>query len=331
MLVDINQAADFLADCSQLKWVPTMHPSYVATDAKRVGGEAIYFFHRNGGSVFYYPSIKCQVPGTDYYDIQSAYGYGGPTTNSTDRDFLRMSWNEWRSWCERNSILAEFVRFHPLLDNDQDYPGQVLSDRETVWIDLTQEDLLSTYSTRVRTAVRKSIKMGAAFEIDSSLQYYPQFIRLYRSRMSSLGAKDEYLFSDEYFASAREWPHLSLGVVKYQGEIVSASLFLTQGDYVEYFLSASNEKARESSATHLLLHEAAVSFKKKGYIKFHLGGGTNSLSDNPLYFFKSGFSNNKGSFKIGKNIHLAEPYTEMKERWERETGRKSPLVLFYRS
>jgi hypothetical protein len=54
------------------------------------------------------------------------------------------------------------------------------------------------------------------------------------------------------------------------------------------------------------------------------------MPENSLLFFKRGFSDRRGQFKIGKYVHEARLYNSLKSEWETEHNTTAQQVLFYR-
>lgn len=310
---------------------PSYHPYYIVADAKRESEIVPTFFvYVQKDHVYYHAFHMAPVLGTEYFDIQSSYGYGGPLATTDDQEFLQKAWQEYCSWCKENNVLAEFIRFHPVIANEKYYNGEFRYDRKTVWIDLTIEDLLGSYSVRVRTAIRKAIKNQMTVEWWSPEDFLRIFPNLYRSTMQSINAGDFYLFSDEYFMDTVKLPQVQLAVCKYNEEVVAGAIFLV-GEYeMEYHLSAANHVGKTMSATNLILHEAALLGKKLSCKVLHLGGGTDGQEDNSLLFFKAGFSKEQSSFNIGYYIHQPVAYQYMKEQWQKKYSKVNSRVLFYR-
>jgi len=310
---------------------PYLHPYYVAADAKRDEELApVFFTHTDDDGVFYYAFHLGKVVGKDLFDIQSQYGYGGPLSSTDDRRFLQRAWGAFVEWCGEHAVLAEFIRFHPLLENTNFYLGEIVPDRNIVWIDLQAPDLLASYSTRARTAIRKAQKSGLAVEWWESERFFPMFKELYREHMQALNADSYYFFSEAYIQAVVSWDQARLATCTLDGEVLAAAIFLQGPFHMEYHLSAATGKGKELSATNLLIHEAALLGKVQGCSMFNLGGGTDASPDNPLFFFKASFSALRAPFYIGKSIHLPEEYGAMKAAWEEETSRPARRVLFYR-
>jgi len=159
MEIGYDKAVAAFARLDPEKRAPSLHPCYVASDAEHTSGlRPVFFVYEHGDSLFYHGFHLGQVAGTGFADIQSPYGYGGPVASTADGEFLAEAWVSFRQWCKENNVLAEFIRFHPLLENWCYYHGESFEDRQTVWIALQGHDLLSSYSVRARTAVRKAVK-----------------------------------------------------------------------------------------------------------------------------------------------------------------------------
>ena len=149
------------------------------------------------------------------------------------------------------------MRFHPLGSGQSGYGGKLIEDRQAVAIDLSVNDLRSTYSTRCRTAVRKALNNGLSVRIGSQQDMSNIFPEFYREGMRAIGAEEFYLFNDAYFASLSRWEKARL-LICYDGDDwLSAGIFLTEGDIMEYHLSTTVLKGRSLGATNLLLDAAA--------------------------------------------------------------------------
>lgn len=332
MQVDFDSAVDafeHLFDSSLQS--PYLHPRYVVADAARdTALSPVFFVFEESGHAYYYAFHTSPVPGQAIRDIQSPYGYGGPISDTDDEVFLERASADFLRWCRKNSILAEFVRFHPLLDNNKFFTGEVLKDRDVVWIDLGKEDLLSTYSTRARTTIRKAQKNGLEVEWREPENFAPMFPGFYLNHMQSLNADSYYFFPESYFRQLFSWNQAQLAACTLNGEMLGAAIFLRGPHHMEYHLSASTELGRQLGATNLMIHAATLRGRELGCAKFNLGGGTSAAQDNPLLFFKSGFSQQKAPFSIGRRIHLPDRYNELKADWEKIHERPASRVLFYR-
>jgi len=331
MQVSYQKALEVFDRFNNLQKVPSLHPYYIVADAKRDQAlEPIFLVHEDDEAFAYHGFHLAKVEGTRYYDIQSPYGYGGLIASSEDQAFLSRVWSEHAVWCRDHKTMVEFIRFHPLVKNWRYYGGEVFNDRQTVWLDLRKENLLMSYSTRARTAIRKALKNGLMVEWLSKDDFLPVFLNIYNGAMKEVDADDMYYFSPEYYQILFSWDQAKLAVCKMNDIIVGAAVFLVGPGIMEYQLAGANGLGKKLSAHNLLIHEAALYGQRAGCSIMHLGGGTDAGRDNPLLFFKSSFSNLRADFKIGRNIFLPEAYRVMKAAWEKEHCQTARRVLFYR-
>jgi len=331
MQIDYQEALRYFGRLSPEVTCPSQHPVYLQIDAKREPDILpVYFVHQEQEHFFYYPFHLSPIPGKDYFDIQSPYGFGGPVANTDDADFLASAWAAYKAWCREKRVVAEFVRFHPITQNGRYFGGEVIFDRPTVWIDLQQTDFFHGYSSRVRNTVRKAIKKEVMVDWCSGEEFLKWFPSMYEELMRSLHADAYYLFPENYYLAWLDWDQVEYALCRYKGIVIAGAVFYYHDEIMEYHLSAASPLGKELAATTLLLHEAAIKGKALGCKKLHLGGGTDSGEDNPLFFFKAGFSENRGVYTIGKEIHQPEIYEEMREAWIKKHGKVSNRILFYR-
>lgn len=330
MIVDLSEAqATFDGLPQHLRW-PTMSPAYVAADAVRdASARPLFLLDREGDGILMHSVLESPVPAAAANDWQSAYGYGGPIAFGMDGPALERAWARLDEEARRRAIVAEFVRFHPALDNEAWYPGLVRDDRAVVMIDLRVPDLLASYSGRARTAVKKALREGLEARWESPAVARASFPQFYRRSMSEIGASEFYQFDDAYFEALMNMPGArTLSVVR-GDERLSMAIFLFGPVQVEYHLSGTSAEGRKAGATNLLLHAAAESARESGCQWFYLGGGTTTAADDPLLKFKSSFAPANDTFRIGHRIHDAVTYQGLREAHPSRAA--SARVLFYRS
>jgi len=189
---------------------------------------------------------------------------------------------------------------------------------------------MSSYESRVRTAVRKAVKSGLRVEWQTGAANAEWFAEFYSAAMAEIGAESFYFFPLSYFRRLLDWEHTRLGVCMNHDEPVAAALFLLGPNVMEYHLSASNQIGKRLGGTTLLIHEAAQLAKSAGCGVMYLGGGTDNKPDNPLLFFKAGFSSEREPFKIGGHVHSSEGYCLLKKQFSQAFDAHPGRVLFYR-
>lgn len=334
MLVTPDKAAKVLQNLPAELQAPSLHPYYLLADAERDSNLSPSFFvYEDGGETYYHAFHTEPVPGTDFIDVQSAYGYGGPVASTTDIQFLWKASAAWNAWCQESNVLVEFIRFHPLLENWCYFSGDIFDDRATVWIDLAVPELMTQYATRVRTAIRKAVKTGLRVEWWDAAEFLAVFPALYADTMRTIGAEDGYFFPPAYFErllvnATNGTPRMA--ICRDDGQILAGAIFLPGAEMVEYHLSAANNEGKSRGATNLILHEAALRGQQAGKRQLHLGGGSNAAPDNPLLFFKAGFSAQRARFRIGRQVHEPQAYVALKADWDSRHGASGNRILFYR-
>lgn len=330
-LVDADEAIKLYQEMPKALHAGSLHPLYVEADAERDDGlEPVVWVYKKEKSVFMHAFHLGSIPNTKWKDVQSPYGYGGPLANTDNNAFLNEADEAFKQWAVANDVVAEFVRFHPVIENWKYYLGPNEIDRETCWIDCSQEDVLMSYEVRQRTAVRRAIKNGVQIEWLTKPDLLKLFPDFYLQAMKSIKASDFYLFPHSYFERILGLPFVSGIAAKIDNEVVAMSLFLEDG-IGEYHLSGKTLKGAQMSASNLLIHEAALSMQKKGIGKLYLGGGTSSAQDDSLLFFKKGFSKNKSTFRIGKRVLMPHAYEEIKSIYPEQYAQFPRRILFYRS
>ncbi len=283
------------------------------------------FVCRDGGKVMLFPFLKHEFDfrGKVYKDFETAYGYGGPVCNCEDREFQLHALSAFKQYCTANYYVAGFVRFHPLMNNQEGFEsiGKVLPERKTVAIDLNQsmDDVWKNeINSKNRNVIRKAEKLGCTFIVDEDFKYLPEFIRLYDQTMDKLSASSFYYFSNSYYDKLKNGiPNSFIGcVANAEGGIISAAIFMYYGAWGHYHLSGSDKSQLVLSPNNLMLWSAACELQKRGVKLFHLGGGTNSNEDNPLFLFKRRFSKETRQFYLGKLIFNQTIYSELCSDWE---------------
>lgn len=325
-----EQAQTLFESLSPDQKLATLSPRFVIADAQREHGSMPQFPSYTEGSSFWLHGVhRRPIPGGTFFDLQSPYGYGGPLANNEDPGFISRAWKAYSRWCTVTSVLAEFVRFHPMAENWRYYRGQVDENRQTVAVPIGGSDLLASYQTRCRRHVRKAIAAGIEVVRLPAGEYAVRFGQLYRDGMESIGADASYLFCDAYFQAMGNLPDSELLIAQRDGQWLAGVLLLHSEATMEYHLGATSADGRGLGALNLLLHHAALLAQQRGGRWLFLGGGTDSSPDNPLLFFKSGFSDRRFPFFVGHAVHAPEEYQRLKAD-HLARGGVSNRVLFYR-
>lgn len=291
--------------------------------------KAVCCIIKDGERIMLFPflSRSFEYQGQHLHDFETAYGYGGPIWHHADDQFkteaLRMMVDE----LKHQNYVAGFVRFHPLLVNYEGFSvGRLIEDRKTIAIDLSlnvNDIWMHEIHTKNRNVIKKGEKSGLNFVVDNDFKYLPDFVRLYDATMDKLDAADFYYFKKQYYDELmKKLPNSFLGVVLHEGKVVSAAIFMYEGNYGHYHLSGSDVSALKLSPNNYMLWHAALELKKRGVKVFHLGGGTTSSDDDSLFCFKSRFSKHTYQFCLGKLIFNQNLYNVICTDWEQKNPDK---------
>lgn len=331
MELSLNEAINLYNHWPSTFRNPYFNPRYVYADSLREEGlRPIFYLYKDGSDFFYYSFHYSYIEELDVADIQSAYGYGGPLATTEDKGFLQSAWADFHTWANNNNVTAEFIRFHPLENNWRFYTGDIFFERETVFIPLDFKNIDESIKPRKRTAIRKTLNQGIRVEWCEDQEYFlNHFIPLYYQLMNKRGADRFYYFNHQYFQELCAMENV-FKILAYSGEeVLGAAIFLMRGQDGEYHLGTSIYNSAVADVLSVMIYEACKLLAQKGVKRLHLGGGLDNSSKDPLFFYKSRFSNLRGEFKIGRRVFNQAKYDSLKDEWLKN-GRDTSRILFYR-
>lgn len=306
-------------------------------------GERLFEFdYRHGSDRFYNLSVKRPITfignvaiNDGYFDLETAYGYGGYYSTTEDRGFLDKALNAYRQRCMDERIVAEFVRFHPyntfplVSGEDLDF---ISLDRKTVSIDLTlsKADRWSGYSGTTRNILRKAAPNLAFHETED----VDGFMHLYQSTMKKNNADSCYYFSREYYEKLLAINNVKLFAVTHDEHTINMSFALFGNNLAHYHLSANDINFSKLHGNYFLL-DSICDYAKLNYpeiSQFHLGGGRSNLDTDSLLAFKSKFSTMRNNFYIAGKIFNRAIYQQYTEAFHalRPELRSTKYFLKYR-
>lgn len=266
--------------------------------------------------------VPCGVGETDrdleeYYDFVTPYGYGGflleGDRNPESVEDLRESYEE---YCRAEKIVAEFVRFHPVLRNAHtvDALYQVVDLGNTVRMDTSSREIIwNNLTSKNRNMVRKAQKSGVKVYWGRDRVLFREFETIYNATMDKVKAGSYYYFNSDFYDSILEdlKYHAMIFYAKLEDEIIAMSIILFGNKQAHYHLSASKKEFQHLAPTNLILYEAANYASETGYTSLHLGGGLGSGKDS-LYSFKKQFNRYEDyTFSIGRKIILQDIYDRL--------------------
>lgn len=295
-------------------------PEYVELYAGK-DGKIEAFVYEEKENIFFLPYIRRAIGSN--FDMETAYGYGGPVTNSHDAEFLNEAWKQYGYLASETRLFAGFIRFHPLLDNHlsaENITGvEIQRLRHTVKLDLqkTKEEVWRGYHSNTRNKIEKARKNNVEIKHIDTREGLLQFAALYRARMREVEAGSFYFFDDAYFENIYQKLNQNYGLLMASQDnvVLGGVLVLTSDDYAHLHLSAVESSAQPLGVASLLRHEAIMRYlnKKKA---FHFGGGTTNAEDDSVFKFKAGFSPERDDFWIGKILLDQNVYAAVCHQWE---------------
>lgn len=263
-------------------------------------GETFDFSYSKNGFVFKIIAIKEKIANSQFYDLQSPYGYGGIYCSSQNEDFIKEALKALQIEALKQNIIAFFIRFH-LFDENLKIYSKLLpfftKSRETIIVN-TEKDINNirmNYSPRIRSYVKKAreeLQINFATKKDCK-----DFFSLYGKTMQRNQADKFYYFSEDYFQKLFDFNESVILKASLNNEILAYASFFLCGDFSYYHLSANILKSNANAALLDFFFEYASNNNSKFCF---LGGG---VQDNDtLYKFKEKFSILRASYYLGGMI-----------------------------
>ncbi len=249
-----------------------------------------------------------------YFDFATPYGYGGWLIEGETGEKI---FEAYEKWCAENSIICEFVRFHPVLHNHIQSQGayRTIELGKTVAMDLSSPEVIwNNITSKNRNVIRKAQKNGVKIYNGRYPEIYKVFREIYNGTMDKDNADTYYYFNEEFYESIlNDLPrNAQIFYAVYEDKVIAASIMLFANNKMNYHLSGSVREYANLAPTNLLLYEAALWGCENGYKSLYLGGGVGSGEDS-LFKFKKAFYRNDdlNSFWIGKKVFNLDMYDKL--------------------
>ena len=300
--------------------------------------EIFEFKYQEKDKIFYNIAIKKPIKKIGniavedgYYDLETAYGYGGFYINNQDEKFIKKAIKYYEIKCKDENIIAEFATLHPFNKSytfNKDYYNLYSLDRQTVYVDtsLTKNQRWETYNSKVRNILRKCDK-NLTFHQTNDIK---NFKKLYNMTMTKNDAKQFYFFNDSYFDKLSKIYDIKIYEVLYQDIVISSSFFILNQNFGHYHLSANHNKYQKLNGNYYLLDNIFDIAYEKNIPYFHLGGGRTNSIDDQLFKFKKKFSPLTKDFYIAGKIYNQDIYDKYNKIWEQQTNKNIRYFLKYR-
>lgn len=322
-------------------------PEYYRLYEELGDGVAKCFVYKRNNEIALYPflinsvnDLGYELP-NNYYDIQGAYGYNGVASSNQESDFIDQFNSAFESYCRDQNIIAEFTRFHPLINNSKFSENHLFTsfDRKTVYIDLNDkyEILYKTFQTTTRKQIRRAVDRHhievRVIENDASI--IDEFLHIYFEAMNRLKADPYLFFTRNYFKSLLKEVNSVCFFAIYEKKPISAIIAIYDSYYMHGYLGGTLSDFLHLSPFSLLYAEMIKYGQKKSCRFLHVGGGATKKPDDPVFKYKTNFSDLTGNFFIGKKVYQKSVYEYIVEQWEKSHPEKidshSNVLLKYRS
>lgn len=286
--------------------------------------EKFVFENENGKvtSLFLKREIPEKVDGKTYYDLVTPYGYGGPIVEfSNNKEMLLEEYeDEFSKYCLENNIVSEFIRFHPIAKNYEDFEKMYNAKymRKTLATDIESYDnpFESEFSKSTRKTVKRCLNSGITYRITESPESLEEFKRIYYLNMERKEASEYYFFDDKYFSDILKYYKDNVILVEalYENKVIATGLYFVSNNIIHAHLSGTDTEYLELSPAYVLKYATVIWAKERGIKLIHYGGGLSNSEEDSLYKFKRKFAQNTDfNFYIGKRIWNQKIYDKLCE------------------
>ncbi|MFC2096247.1 GNAT family N-acetyltransferase [Bacteroidota bacterium] len=302
-------------------------PEYYSLYENYGDGKARCFVFEKKGEIALYPFLINSINklgyslDKEYYDIQGAYGYNGIVSTCNKREFINSFYTDFNNYCFQHNIVAEFTRFHPLINNSlfSNNELDIIFDRKTIYVDLSisENEIFKNFQTSTRKQIKRCINRHNIEIIQkiSDTKYLNSFINIYYESMHRVNSIKHLYFNYKYFKELLLSKNVYQFVAIYKDSPIAFITALSGENYLHGHLGGSLTEYLNLSTYSLLYWEMIKKAKFLNKKHLHIGGGLSTEPNDNLLIFKKHFSDKLSDFYIGKKIHNQEIYNEVIKQW----------------
>lgn len=284
--------------------------------------------------ISYSDNFKDKIEKDLYFDISTAYGYGGHLIQANE-DNLRISlielfYEKFGDFCKEKNVVSEFIKFSPLLKNHKDIDRVVNSFylKKVVATDLQSygDPLYGEVKKRKRADSRKRRKLGMKTVFEFSPKSFDVQFKIYNETMDRNNASDFYYFSKDYFDKmlATLSDNILIVNVIFKGKIIGFELCFLYGDFIHSHLGGTLLDYIKKSPNDLSSVDIINWGHKNNYKYFYVGGGITSDEDDSLYLYKKAFAKNTDfNYYLGNKVWNQDDYDYLTSLVSRESKDKN--------
>lgn len=273
-------------------------------------------------NMFIKREIPVKIDKVSYFDIITPYGYGGPLIieceKGEENKLVSGFKSEFQKYCNDYNIVSEFIRFHPITKNSNDFLDcyNIEHIRNTVGTNLEdyEEPFKEEFSKSCRKNIKKALKAGVSYKITENPTDSKCFEEIYYSTMDRNRANDYYYFDREYFKNSLDLLGENIILVEaiYQDTTIAMGFYFKYNKTIHIHLSGTLSEYLYLSPAYILRYAITLWGKQKGYNLIHHGGGKSNSPDDSLYLFKKQFGKNtEFEYCIGKKIWNEVVYSNL--------------------
>lgn len=265
----------------------------------------VFFFTDDFGTVRHL-FIKKEIPACEndepYFNITTPYGYGGPVITDYKygfkKELVRNFKKAFEIFCEENRIISEFVRFHPIISNANDFSDcyNLIFRSKTTGTTLSNFDdpVQEEFSKSTKKSIRKALNAGVECKITVNPKSLSNFKEIYYQTMNRINADELYFFDDAYFSNCQRYFGENIVLVEaiYEGRIIGSELHFQYNNLIHTHLSGTAEEFHHLSPVYVMTYAIVRWGKENGFDIIHSGGGRSEEPDDKLYLFKKKFGKN---------------------------------------
>lgn len=338
---DKEQWKSLVTQCDQYDFYHTWDYHKLSKDNNEGEPELITLKHDN--TIIALPLLKRIIVDTSGipkgFDYTSGYGYVGPIfKGKITQEIIIIFKKLFTEYCKNNNIISAFSRLHPTIEQGflLREIGEVEKNSVTIQVDLTQtlEEQKKHYRKSNKSEINKLRKTSKVIWSEHSEEDINEFIDIYEETMKRVNANERYFFNKNYYNNLfRSTDYKTqLVFVEIDGIRIAGALFVFCKNIIQYHLAGTRTNYMKITPMKLLLDEIRLYGTEKGYKTLHLGGGSSSSEQDPLYRFKRGFSKIECDFNTFKFIVDKEEYTKLSLDLVREEDKmKSNFFPLYRA
>jgi hypothetical protein len=295
---------------------------------------------RDGERSFSHVYACSPISDTGLYDIEPFLGYSGPVVNTDDPGFLCEALDAYSDHCRSRKIVAELIRFNPLIGSHSVLAGKtprlrIIQTKPLVYIQASwdEEKLFAQHNAACRRKIRVALRSNVATSWIKAPddKIWDRFRSDYRSTMERLTATEEWHFDDAFFDRLRASPLMRVGVLTAGTQTIASIVFLVGGACAYSFLAGMTDEASEGKGImNLLYHAAAQGCARAGASWLCVGGGRTSADNDELLLFKQSLSKCVHNLPLGFLAHDPAELQQLYDRAAAEESENASLPLFLR-